>query len=101
MRVHGRLRPKPSRSLLRKLLAKEGMRASRCVLVEDTVGHLKGAKALGMRTVWITQYLQRQAARSQQRLSLRPGYVDVKLKSVLGLPREIGRLRQEGPSRLP
>jgi putative hydrolase of the HAD superfamily len=100
MRVHGQLRPKPSRALLKKLLAREGMRASRCVLVEDTVGHLKGAKTLGMRTVWITQYLQRQAARAQhssahasQRFSLRPSYVDVKLKSVLQLPRQLDRLR--------
>ncbi|MBK4736455.1 pyrimidine 5'-nucleotidase [Noviherbaspirillum pedocola] len=100
MRVHGRLRPKPSRALLKKLLAREGIRASRCVLVEDTVHHLKGAKTLGMRTVWITQYLQRQAARAQhsmphaqQRFSLRPGYVDVKLKSVLGLPRRMAKLR--------
>ena len=57
MRVHGRLRPKPSKQMLRKLLAHEKISARRCVLVEDTVAHLKGAKELGMATAWITQYL--------------------------------------------
>ena len=53
MRVHGRLRPKPSKQMLRKLLAHEKISARRCVLVEDTVAHLKGAKELGMATAWI------------------------------------------------
>jgi putative hydrolase of the HAD superfamily len=69
------------------------------VLVEDTVSHLKGARALGMRTVWITGYLPGRPAQQQQqhssahpvsRRAVRPAYVDVKLKSVMGLP---GRLR--------
>lgn len=93
MRVHRQLRPKPSRPLLKKLLARERIAAARCVLVEDTVGHLKGARTLGMRTVWITQYLSRQAAHAPPRFSLRPGYVDLKLSSVLQLPRQLRRLR--------
>ena len=40
MRVNGRLRPKPSKPLLRKILARESIDAHRCVLVEDTVGTL-------------------------------------------------------------
>jgi len=55
--VHGQLRPKPSKLMLRKLLAKEKMAAARCVLVEDTAVTLKAAKAVGLKTVLVTQYL--------------------------------------------
>jgi putative hydrolase of the HAD superfamily len=58
MRVHGRLQPKPSKALLRKLIARHGGDARRCVLVEDTLANLKAARALGMRTVWMTGYLR-------------------------------------------
>ena len=57
MWVHRQLRPKPSKALLRKLLARHKVPARRCILVEDTCSALKSAKSLGMRTVWITQYL--------------------------------------------
>ena len=87
MRVHGRLRPKPSRQFLRKLLAREGVRASDCVLVEDTLANLKAAKAVGLRTVWITQFLL-----GQSQPGKRPAYVDVKVKSVRRLARNLHRL---------
>jgi len=87
MRVHGRLHPKPSRRFLRKLLAKEGLPASGCVLVEDTLANLKAAKAVGMRTVWITQFLP-----IQEQLAKRPAYVDVKVKSVRRLTGNLRRL---------
>jgi putative hydrolase of the HAD superfamily len=100
MRVHGQLRPKPSKPLLRKLLAREGVSARRCVLVEDTADNLKAAKALGMRTAWVTQYLAsspslRQMAgdRPLPRFTKRPIYVDVKVKSVRQLPDMLRRLR--------
>lgn len=96
MHVHRQLRPKPSKHLLRKLIAKERVPACRCVLVEDTVDTLKAAKAIGMRTVWVTQYLAtspnlRQLAgdRPLPKFTKRPGYVDVKVQSV----RELQRLR--------
>jgi putative hydrolase of the HAD superfamily len=89
MRVHRQLRPKPSKQLLRKLLAKERITARNCVLVEDTVGNLKAAKALGLRTVWITQYLAAQPHLQgggthlpTPKLTNRPIYVDVKVKSI-------------------
>ncbi|MDB5761145.1 MAG: pyrimidine 5-nucleotidase [Herminiimonas sp.] len=100
MRVHGRLRPKPSRALLRKLVAQERTTARRCILVEDTAGTLKAAKALGLRTVWVTRYLaahpdlqQRTDAVSPPKLSKRPVYVDVKVKSVRQLTHHLHRLR--------
>lgn len=99
MHVHRQLRPKPSKQMLRKLLAKERIAASRCVLVEDTADNLKAAKALGMRTAWVTQYLaaspnhqQLAGMRRPARLSRRPAFVDATVKSVTQLPDMLHRL---------
>jgi putative hydrolase of the HAD superfamily len=53
MRLHGHWRPKPSRSMLRAMLAREGLagRRRQAVLVDDQPANLKSARALGMRTV--------------------------------------------------
>lgn len=83
MHVHRQLRPKPDKLMLRRLLAREGQTAHRTILVEDSAINLKNAKTLGLKTVWITQYLKTR--------QYRPNYVDLKIKSVHGLPR---RLRQ-------
>ena len=100
MRVHGQLRPKPSRLLLRKLIAMERTAAHRCILVEDTVRTLKIAKSLGLRTAWVTQYLPANPDLRQHggllpppKLSKRPVYVDVKVKSVRQLTDYLHRLR--------
>ena len=100
MRVHGRLQPKPSKPLLRKLLARERIAAHRCILVEDTVATLKAAKSLGVRTAWITRYLARpagfpagMAASEPGMLTKRPVYVDVKVKSIGGLSKSLRQLR--------
>jgi putative hydrolase of the HAD superfamily len=85
MVVHRTLRPKPSRLMLRQLLARRGLRARDCVLVEDTLSNLKSAKSLGMRTVWFTGYLRT--------LARRPGFVDVQVKSLNKLPKNLQRLR--------
>jgi putative hydrolase of the HAD superfamily len=89
MHVHRQLRPKPSTLMLRRLLRKHRADPRRCILVEDTLENLRGAKRLGMRTVWVTQYLRQACLK-------RPGYVDVKVKSV----RQLGtRLRALGAVR--
>jgi putative hydrolase of the HAD superfamily len=100
MRVHGKLRPKPSRQLLRKLLTREHASAHRCILVEDSPGALKAAKSLGMHTVWVTQYLAtpfgwpgRSAVSAPSNFIKRPIYVDVKVKSVRQLAENLHRLR--------
>ncbi|RZI43405.1 pyrimidine 5'-nucleotidase [Herbaspirillum sp. HC18] len=100
MRVHGQLRPKPSRQLLRKLLAREGVPARRCVLVEDSADNLKAAKALGMRTVWVTRYLASSpnlrmlnGGRPLPKFTKRPIFVDVKVQSVRQLPAMLHRLK--------
>ena len=87
MRVHRQLRPKPSKSLLRRLLARHRIPPYRCILVEDTLANLKAAKALGLRTVWITGYLGSASvavgnATDVAKTRKRPAYVDVKVKSL-------------------
>ncbi len=97
MRVHGQLRPKPSKLMLRRLLRKHGLAAGRCVLVEDTLANLRPAHQLGMRTAWITQYLRvhdASGSASLPRMLKRPAYVDVKVKSVRQLPARLQLLRQ-------
>jgi putative hydrolase of the HAD superfamily len=72
--------PKPSLAAFHSLLRTHGLIASRCVMVEDSRDNLRPAKRLGMKTVWVA------------REPRTPGYVDVKIASVLALPRLLGRL---------
>ncbi|MET3434338.1 putative hydrolase of the HAD superfamily [Herbaspirillum seropedicae] len=97
MHVHRQLRPKPSRLMLRKLLARHKATPRRCILVEDTVDNLKTARELGVRTAWVTQYLRGSQALlghigGQRVLSRRPAFVDVKVRSVRQLPRRLAAL---------
>ena len=97
MRVHGQLRPKPSKLMLLRLLRRHGVAARDAILVEDTLANLKSAKQLGLRTVWVTQYLRRgersTLAAARPRMLIRPNYVDVKVKSVRQLPKRLHCLR--------
>jgi putative hydrolase of the HAD superfamily len=77
---HSRYRPKPQIAGFRRLLRKHRLQASQCVMVEDSAENLQTAKRLGMRTVWVSA-----APRA-------PGYVDVKLRDVLELPRALAKL---------
>lgn len=93
MWVHGQLRPKPSKILLKKLLRQYRATPHRTILVEDTVDNLKSAKALGLRTAWVTGYLSASSAPSARNATKLPAYVDVKVKSVRRLPAGLARLR--------
>ena len=96
MRVHGQLRPKPSKLMLRRLLRRHGVPARRCILVEDTLANLRSARQLGLRTVWITRYLRMSdpiGTAPLPRMPQRPAYVDVKVKSVRQLPAQLRNLR--------
>jgi len=57
MAMFGHIRPKPDARMLRRVAASLKVRASRCVLVEDTLEHQKAARGLGMTTVWMRRYL--------------------------------------------
>jgi putative hydrolase of the HAD superfamily len=57
MAMFGHLRPKPDARMLRHVIARWRLKATDCVLVEDTLEHQKAARAIGMRTVWMQRYL--------------------------------------------
>ena len=96
MHVHGQLRPKPSKLMLRRLMRKHGASARRCILVEDTLANLRSAKQVGLRTVWVTQYLHLTdpiGSATLPKMRKRPAFVDVKVKSLRQLPARLHRLR--------
>jgi putative hydrolase of the HAD superfamily len=91
MAMFGVLRPKPDARMLRALCARLRVPPRRCVLVEDTLGHQKAARGVGLRTVWLLRYL-RQPGRSAPPTAGRPRYVDCRLRS-------LRLLRRRWPSR--
>lgn len=70
-----RFQPKPRLAGFMRIVARLGVPAKRCVMVEDSLPALRTAKRLGMKTVWIYPGLRR------------PAYVDALLNSVLALPK--------------
>ena len=75
-----RFQQKPRLAGFRRLLQHEQLRAAQCVMVEDSAANLKPARQLGMKTVLI-------ASRPSA-----PAWVDLRLQSVLDLPRHLGKL---------
>ena len=60
MRRGSHWQAKPERTVMRRVLRQVGVplaHASRATLVEDTHGHLKRYRRLGIRTVWITGFI--------------------------------------------
>ncbi len=78
---HLRFQPKPLLAGFHRLLHKEHLNPARCIMVEDTAKNLRTAKRLGMRTVLVS------------RASQVPDYVDLRIQSVLNLPRHLGKLK--------
>ena len=70
-----RFHPKPALRGFRRLLRSMSARAEQCILVEDSLPALMTARRLGMKTVYVTQTLQK------------PVYVDARISSVLALSR--------------
>ncbi len=75
-----RFQPKPAIRAFLHLLRSEGLDPRSCIMVEDTLDNLKTAKRLGMKTVWVSACTRQ------------PPYADVKVASVLDLPKRLGRL---------
>ena len=88
MRVNGSFRPKPSRSMLRHMLAREGVPKGSAVLIEDSTANLRAARSVGFRTVLVTRHNGGPPRPS------RGGYVGLRVRSVLDLPRARARLRR-------
>jgi putative hydrolase of the HAD superfamily len=84
MAMFGHLRPKPDARMLRRLVARLGVPASRCVLVEDTLEHQKSARGIGMRTVWMQRWLRATPVvpSGRARTVRRPAYVDRRVRSL-------------------
>jgi putative hydrolase of the HAD superfamily len=57
MTMFGHHRPKPDARMFRHVAARLKVAPSRCVLVEDTLEHQKGACRTGMLTAWMQRYL--------------------------------------------
>jgi putative hydrolase of the HAD superfamily len=89
MKLRGRWMPKPSRTMLAHVLARERVDPRRVIFVEDSLGNLKRAKILGVRTVLVTGLNTRGAVYAK-----RPLGVGLKLKFATELPRAIARLRR-------
>ena len=89
MVMFGHWRPKPDARMLRRLVARLGVPASRCVLVEDTLVHQKAARRVGMRTVWMQRYARRCDSNGPvvARWSMRPAYVDMVVRGLRPLER--------------
>jgi putative hydrolase of the HAD superfamily len=101
MTMFGEPRPKPDSRMFRRLVARLRRPAARCILVEDTLQHLKTAYGLGMRTVWMQRYLGGRfrgllpggvnygfdAAARALRRGLRPAYVCARIGSLQKLAR--------------
>jgi putative hydrolase of the HAD superfamily len=78
---HLRFRPKPSRTGFQRLLQRERLDPARCVMIEDSAENLRTAKALGIRTVLVSDSAGI------------PAYVDLRIQSVLDLPRHLGKFK--------
>lgn len=87
MRVHRTFRPKPSRSMLRHMLARERAPRGTAVLIDDSPANLRAARAVGFRTVLALRHASRAVAGPQR------AYVGLRIRSVLELPRARARLR--------
>lgn len=70
-----RFQPKPRTRGFLRLLKTIRREATQCVMVEDSLPALKTAKRLGMKTVYVNSNAKR------------PSYVDVRVASVLALPK--------------
>ena len=70
-----RYRPKPAFNGFRVLLRAHNIDPHRCVMVDDMLENLRAAKRLGMATVWVSP------------LARCPAWIDLRVRSVTGLPR--------------
>jgi putative hydrolase of the HAD superfamily len=90
MVVCGRLCPKPSVHLMRRLLRLSGRKASGVVLIDDHDENLKSAHRVGLRTarIWASKTAKQRARASGRPLSIRrPSYVKVQVNSLASMVR--------------
>ena len=83
MRIHGSLRPKPARSMLHAMLARERVGRARAILVDDNLANLRAARNVGLRTVWVA---------GRRIAGPKPRYVDLRVRNVRELRRALARV---------
>lgn len=93
MRFAGRFLPKPSRSMLAKLVARMRVPASRCVLVEDSPQNLAAARACRLRTVLVTGLAHRSKGASRRPRAGPGRRIDLQVQSIWDLPRIVHKIR--------
>ena len=103
MRVFGQLRPKPDPRMLKVVLARHGLPAHRCVLVEDTLANLKTARATHLRTVWMQHYLRPRPGRPAEveGLHRRPPWVCARIRRLRALQHAFPALHDPLPDQEP
>lgn len=97
MRFAGRIQPKPSRAMLRRLVASLRTEAANCVLLDDTPANLHSARAIGIRTVLVTGIGGHTATCNARRRAGRGRRIDLQVQSVTELPREAVRPVEKRP----
>jgi len=93
MRFAGRFLPKPSRAMLLKLIARLRVRASDCVLVEDSPQNLASARACRVQTVLVTGLTHRLRGAQRRPRAGAGRRIDVQVQSTCHLPRIVHRLK--------
>jgi len=93
MRFAGRYLPKPSRSMLAKLIARLRVPPSHCVLVEDSPQNLHAARACRVGTVLVTGLTYRPRGPQLRLRAGRGSRIDVQVQSIWDLPRIVHKIR--------
>lgn len=93
MRFAGRWRPKPSRRMLRLIIARLRVLPARCVLVEDSPENIASARALGLRTVLVAGHGHLGTHPSRRPRAGPARRAGLQLQSAVALPRAVSRLR--------
>ena len=78
MRRQQQFRPKPSRSLMKQVLAELAIPAQRCIFIDDTLRNLKAAYGLGIRTV----HFAHPATPFSSQYAGRTAYVNLRVQSI-------------------
>jgi putative hydrolase of the HAD superfamily len=93
MRFAGRFLPKPSRSMLAKLVARLRVAPARCVLVEDSPQNLRAARACRVRTVLVTGIGDRLHVPHRRPRAGSGRRIDLQVQSPWDLPRIVHKIR--------
>jgi len=91
MRFAGRFQPKPSRAMLRRLVARLRVPASRCILVEDTPVNLAAARSIGMRTILVNGTTRRSLRPADRLRAGSSRRIVLQVQSAAHLPRKARR----------